>query len=160
MTPEQGLSTAAINTWKLNLERANKFFLPLTDEDLQQEIAPAKNRLIYLLGHLTAVHDRMLPLLVLGPRLYPEFDPLFLTNPDKSPASLPSGAEIKKAWQHVNETLQAGFDRLAPGDWLHKHGSVSDEDFEKDPSRNRFSVLLSRTGHIAYHLGQAVLTRK
>jgi len=60
----------------------------------------------------------------------------------------------------VNETLQAGFDRLAPGDWLHKHGSVSDEDFEKDPSRNRFSVLLSRTGHVAYHLGQAVLTRK
>jgi hypothetical protein len=160
MTAEQGLATAAINTWKLNLERADKLFLPLTDEELQQAIAPGKNRLIYLLGHLTAVHDRMLPLLVLGPRLYPEYDPLFLTNPDKSSPALPAGAEIKKAWQQVNETLQAGFDRLAPGDWLHKHGSVSDEDFEKDPSRNRFSVLLSRTGHIAYHLGQAVLARK
>jgi len=159
MTSEQGLATAAINTWKLNLERANKLFLPLSDEELQQEIAPGKNRLVYLLGHLTAVHDRMLPLLVLGPRLYPEYDSLFLTNPDKS-SELPGGAEIKKAWQQVNEALQAGFDRLAPGDWLHKHGSVSDEDFEKDPSRNRFSVLLSRTGHVAYHLGQAVLTRK
>jgi hypothetical protein len=154
MIPEQGLATAAIKAWKLNLERADKLFLPLTDEELQEEVAPGKNRLIYLLGHLTAVHDRMLPLLVLGPRLYPEYDPLFLTNP------LPGGAEIKKAWQHVNQTLQEGFDRIAPGDWLHKHGSVSDEDFEKDPSRNRFSVLLSRTGHIAYHLGQAVLTRK
>jgi hypothetical protein len=160
MIPEQGLATAAIKAWKLNLERADKLFLPLTDEELQEEVAPGKNRLIYLLGHLTAVHDRMLPLLVLGPRLYPEYDPLFLTNPDKSSSALPGGAEIKKAWQHVNQTLQEGFDRIAPGDWLHKHGSVSDEDFEKDPSRNRFSVLLSRTGHIAYHLGQAVLTRK
>lgn len=159
MSTEQGLVTAAINTWKLNLERANKLFLPLTDEQLEQEIAPGKNRLIYLLGHLTAVHDRMLPLLVLGPRLYPDYDLLFLTNPDKSSA-LPGGAEVKKAWQQVNEKLQAGFDRLDPADWLHKHGSVSDEDFEKDPSRNRFSVLLGRTGHVAYHLGQAILTRK
>jgi hypothetical protein len=160
MIAEEGLAKAALKTWNLNLERANKLFLPLTEEELQQEIAPGKNRLLYLLGHLTAVHDRMLPLLVLGPRLYPEYDPLFITSPDRSSPTLPSGAELKKAWQHVNETLQVGFDRIAPADWLHKHGQVSDEDFEKDPSRNRFSVLLSRTGHIAYHLGQAVLTRK
>jgi hypothetical protein len=31
-----------------------------------QEVAPGKNRLIYLWGHLTAVHDAMLPLLVWG----------------------------------------------------------------------------------------------
>ncbi|MFM6924670.1 MAG: hypothetical protein ACKOU7_04155 [Ferruginibacter sp.] len=29
----------------------------LTDEQLQQEIAPGKNRGIYLLGHMVAVHD-------------------------------------------------------------------------------------------------------
>jgi hypothetical protein len=31
---------------------------------------------------------------------------------------------------------------------------------DKDASRNRFSVLLSRTNHLSYHLGQAVLGLK
>jgi hypothetical protein len=39
-------------------------------------------------------------------------------------------------------------------------GSVSEEDFAKDTSRNRFSILLSRTNHLSYHLGQAVLGLK
>ena len=160
MTPEQGLATAAVNAWKLNIERANKAFFPLSEEDMQKEVAPGKNRLIYLFGHLTAVHDRMLPLLVLGPRLYPQFDPLFITSPDKSAATLPPASEIKDAWNEINSKLQAGFDGLSPGDWLHKHGSVSDEDFDKDPQRNRFSVLLSRTSHIGFHLGQMALIPK
>ena len=32
--------------------------------------------------------------------------------------------------------------------------------FAKDPLRNRFSILLSRTNHLSYHLGQAVLGLK
>jgi hypothetical protein len=38
--------------------------------------------------------------------------------------------------------------------------SVSEEDFAKDASRNRFAVLLSRTNHLSYHLGQAVFGLK
>src|ERR1700761_8736072 len=83
MMPEQALVTAALNAWKSNTERADRLFSPLSEEQLQKEVAPGKNRLIYLWGHLTAVHDRMLPLLDFGPRLHPEFDPLFLTNPDR-----------------------------------------------------------------------------
>src|SRR5271163_3963228 len=140
---EQALVAAGVNSWKLNIERANRLFSPLSEEQLLKEVAPGKNRLIYLWGHLTAVHDRMLPLLVLGPRLYPEYDVLFLTNPDKAAPALPAAAEIKKAWDDVNGTLLAGFDELSTTDWLQKHASVSDEDFAKDPQRNRFSVLLS-----------------
>ena len=69
MTAEQALVTAVVNSWKFNIERANKLFSPLSEEQLLKEVAPGKNRLIYLWGHLTAVHDRMLPLLALGPRL-------------------------------------------------------------------------------------------
>jgi hypothetical protein len=36
---------------------------------------------------------------------------------------------------------------------------VSDEDFEKEPHRNRFTVLLGRTAHLSYHVGQATLAR-
>jgi len=160
MASEQALTAAAVNSWKLNIERADRLFSPLTEEQLLREVAPGKNRLIYLWGHLTAVHDRMLPLLVLGPRLHPEYDGLFLTNPDKAVATLPAGQEIKKAWDEVNRTLLAGFESLSATDWLQKHSSVSDEDFAKDPQRNRFSVLLSRTTHISFHVGQTALIPK
>jgi hypothetical protein len=157
---EQALVTAAVNSWKLNIERANKFFSSLNEEQLLREVAPGKNRLIYLWGHLTAVHDRMLPLLALGPRRHPEYDAPFITSPDKTSPVLPSAAEIKKAWDEINSALLAGFESLSAADWLQKHTSVSDEDFAKDPQRNRFSVLLSRTTHISFHLGQTVLAPK
>ena len=160
MTSEQALVTAAVNSWKLNIDRADRLFSPLTEEQLLKEVAPGKNRLIYLWGHLTAVHDRMLPLLVLGPRLHPEYDAPFLTNPDKSTPTLPAAEEIKKAWDEINGTLLTGFESLSAADWLQKHASVSDEDFAKDPQRNRFSVLLSRTTHISFHLGQTALIPK
>lgn len=154
---EQALVAAAVNSWKLNIERANKLFSPLTEEQLLKEVAPGKNRLIYLWGHLTAVHDRMLPLLVLGPRLHPEYDALFLTSPDKTVPTLPAAQEIKQAWDEVNGTLLTGFESLSAAAWLEKHASVSDEDFAKDPLRNRYSILLNRTTHISFHLGQTAL---
>jgi hypothetical protein len=40
---------------------------------------------------------------------------------------------------------------------LQKHSAVSEEDFLREPHRNRFTVLLGRTAHIAYHVGQAKL---
>src|SRR5271163_380307 len=104
---EQALVAAAVNSWKLNIERANKLFSPLSEEQLQKEVAPGKNRLVYLWGHLTAVHDRMLPLLEVGPRLHPEFDELFLSNPDKAIPHLPPAEQIKKSWEEVNSQLLA-----------------------------------------------------
>jgi hypothetical protein len=160
MTPEQALVTSTINSWKMAIERADKLFLPLTEAQLQKEVAPGKNRLIYLWGHLTAVHDRMLPLLDFGPRLYPEFDAPFITSPDRAMPELPMGHEIKKSWNEVNGKLLGGFESLSPAEWLQKHTAVSEEDFAKDPSRNRFAVLLSRTGHVAFHLGQTALIPK
>jgi hypothetical protein len=157
---EQALVTAALSSWKTNIDRADRLFSPLNEEQLQKEVAPGKNRLIYLWGHLTAVHDRMLPLLGLGERFHPELDPLFITSPDKTIAKLPAAEEIKKAWNEVNGKLSAGFASLSPAQWLEKHSSVSEEDFAKDPSRNRFAILLSRTAHIAFHVGQTALIPK
>jgi hypothetical protein len=36
---------------------------------------------------------------------------------------------------------------------------VSEEDFAKDPTRNRLAVVLSRTVHVSFHTGQAVLAK-
>jgi hypothetical protein len=157
---EELLLSGALNAWTTNIERADKLFSSLTPEQLEKEIAPGKNRLIYLWGHLTAVHDLMLPLLGLGPRLHAELDDAFLTKADKVVANLPSAEVIKKDWNEVNGKLRDGFAKFSVADWLQKHASVSAEDFAKEPHRNRFAILLSRTNHLSYHLGQAVIRDK
>ncbi len=70
MTADEQLVDAALRAWNANVDRAEKFFADVSDEELDLEIAPGRNRLVYLLGHLVAVHDRMLPLLGAGERQY------------------------------------------------------------------------------------------
>jgi hypothetical protein len=45
-------------------------------------------------------------------------------------------------------------------EWLHQHRAMSEEDYAKDPTRNRLAVLLSRTNPLSYHLGQVTLALK
>jgi hypothetical protein len=160
MTPDQSAAATAVSAWKQNVERADKFFSALSEQRLQTEIAPGKNRLIYLWGHLIAVHDAMLPLLGLGPRLHPELDDAFLKNADRVVAGDRSAAELKRQWDEVNGALLKGFGAFTASEWSQKHTAVSDEDFAANPLRNRLAILFSRTGHVAYHLGQAVLAPK
>jgi hypothetical protein len=159
MTTEKLLIDSALRGWKANVERAEKLFGDLSPKQLEQEVAPGKNRLIYLWGHLAAVNDRLLPLLGIGERLHPEFDGMFISNPDKSVPLTVSKQSLKAAWQEINEKLWEGFAKFSESDWTQRHTAVSAEDFEREPHRNRFSVLLGRTAHLAYHLGQAVLAR-
>jgi hypothetical protein len=160
MTNDELLVTGALSAWNGNIERADKLFSNLSSEQLMKEIAPGKNRLIYLWGHLTAVHDAMLPLLGFGPRLHAELDEPFISMPDKSGPGIPPAEEIKKNWNEVNAKLRDGFADLSAAEWLRKHAAVSAEDFAKEPLRNRFAILLSRTNHLSYHLGQAVPATK
>ena len=160
MTNEGSYVALGLKVWRAQLDRADKLFGGLSPEEVLREIAPGRNRLLYLWGHLTAVHDAMLPLLSLGERLYPEFDVTFVSNPDKSRADIPSHEQVHRAWNAVNAELRKGFDAMSWSDWLQRHSAVAEEDFAKDPSRNRFAILLSRTNHLSYHLGQAVLGRK
>jgi hypothetical protein len=149
-----------LKAWKTQIDRADKLFGPLSPDEVLREIAPGRNRMLYLWGHLTAVHDAMLPLLGLRDRLHPDLDVAFVSNPDKSRAGIPSHEQVRLAWNGVNAELWKGFETMASSDWVQRHSAVSEEDFAKDPSRNRFAVLLSRTNHLSYHLGQAVLGLK
>ncbi len=160
MTNEGSYVALGLKVWKAQLDRADKLFGGLSSEEVLREIAPGRNRLLYLWGHLTATHDAMLPLLGLGERLHPEFDGAFISTPDKSKADIPSDDQVRRAWSVVNAELWKGFEKMSWSDWLQRHTAVSEEDFAKDPSRNRFAILLSRTNHLSYHLGQAVLGLK
>ena len=149
-----------LKAWKTQIDRADKLFGSLSPEEVLREIAPGRNRVLYLWGHLTAVHDAMLPLLGLRERLHPESDVAFVSNPDRSQADMPSHERVRGAWNVVNAELWKGLEAMSWNDWVQRHSAVSEEEFAKDASRNRFAVLLSRTNHLSYHLGQAVLALK
>jgi len=51
----------ALKTWNAQIDRADKLFGGLSSDEILREIAPGRNRLLYLWGHLTAVHDAMPP---------------------------------------------------------------------------------------------------
>src|SRR6266404_6128703 len=87
MENEGSYVALGLKMWKTQIGRADKLFGSLSFEDVLREIAPGRNRLLYLWGHLTATHDAMLPLLGLGERLHPEFDAAFISTPDKSKAT-------------------------------------------------------------------------
>ena len=159
MAADSQLIDSALRAWKFNADRIDTFFSPLSDEQLQQEIAPGRNRLLYLLGHLATTNDGMLPLLGLGPKLHPELEAAFLTNPDRSVGTVPPAGELKKALREINGALWAAYSRWSAAEWLEKHTAVSDEDFAKEPHRNRYSILLSRNTHMAFHYGQAILAK-
>ena len=160
MTSQELSVQVAINSWQLVVERANKAFSTLTEDEFLKEVAPGKNRLIYLLGHLTAIHDAMFPILGLGERLHPELDAIFVSSPDKAGAQLPPVGELRKYWDEVNGKLLSQFATLSADEWLQRHYAMSEEDYAKDPARNRLAVLLSRTNHMSYHLGQITLALK
>lgn len=160
ITQQELFIQSGLITWDQAIKRATGFFDGLSDEDLSREIVPGKNRVIYILGHLTAVHDRMLPLLGLGERLYPHLDEQFITNPDNAAANFPPAALLREYWTTINQRLTNHFRDWTPEEWLQKHTAVSDEDFAKEPHRNRFSLVINRAGHVQYHLGQLVLFKK
>lgn len=148
-----------ITAWDAQNKYLNKLLESLTDEQLQKEIAPSRNTGIYLLGHLIAVSDAMLPLLGFGERLFPALENVFVKNPDKSGLEMPPVSELKENLEAVNARLSSAFQACTADEWLSRHTAVSAEDFAKEPHRNKLNVVISRTNHMANHIGQILLLK-
>ncbi|MEO8109750.1 MAG: DinB family protein [Ginsengibacter sp.] len=148
------ITNLSLTAWNTHVSRADKLLNELSDRQLENEVSPGRNTGVYLLGHLAAVHDAMLPLLGFGEKHHPELENIFIKNPDKSGLQKPPVSDLRNYWQKVNNALNEHFNKVTPEEWLQKHTSVSEEDFEKEPHRNRLNVLISRTNHLASHLGQ------
>jgi len=159
MTTDQIFLKMTFDRWNALLKNFDTALNGFTDEQLQQEIAPGKNRGIYLLGHLVAVHDDMLRLLDMGDKLYPELQDAFLAKPDKAVSDIPTAATLREYWKKQNEVLAEKFNSVEPGGWLQKHTAVTAEDFIKEPHRNKLNIIITRTSHLAYHLGQFILIK-
>jgi hypothetical protein len=160
MNQEQIVIKSALDAWTTYISRTGTLIQSLTDEQLQQPVAPGRNSGVYLLGHLTAVHDGLFPLFGLGEKKHPELEEVFLTNPDRPDPKRPAINELREYWDQVNNDLLHYFSQWTVGEWLQKHAAVTDGDFAKEPHRNRLNVLLNRTNHLAYHFGQLAFLKK
>jgi len=158
MTSDEVLIQTAISSWEQIINRVGTLCSSCSEEQLLVEVASGKNRILYLWGHLTAVHDALFSVLRLGERLHPELDAIFIAQPDRS-VSLPTSTEIAKRWEDVHIELLSRFKTLTSKEWLDRHGNVSPEEFEQNPTRNRLAVLLGRTNHASYHFGQMMLAK-
>ena len=149
----------ALRNWEFEHVRMNKLLEQLSDEQLLKEVAPGKNRGVYLLGHLTAANDGIRKLLDLGDRLHPGLDQIFLASPDKTVAEIPATTLLRAMWKEVMDKTTEDVKSLSDEAWFSKHTAVSAEDFVKEPHRNKLSIILSRTVHQAYHAGQLALLK-
>lgn len=140
--------------WQIQNTRVDELLEKISDEQLLHETAPGKNTGIYLFGHLAAVNDGLFELLGIGERLHPELDAIFLDVPDKSGQTFQPADELRKYWKEINEALTAKFNTMQANEWFQKHTVVSEEDFAKEPHRNRLNTIITRTVHQGYHLGQ------
>jgi len=159
MNANQTMIKMVLDRWNSEINNFTDIINAISDDQLMKEIAPGKNRGIYLLGHIVAVHDDMFPILNFGNKLYPELIGTFLKSPDKAVAQIPSATELRTAWKLVNEQMAEKMSSLSADDWFQKHNSVSAEDFVKEPHRNKLNVIISRTNHLCYHTGQLVLLK-
>lgn len=159
MTTTEIAIKMVLDRWNGSIANLDKHLNNLTDEQLLQQIAPGKNRGIYLLGHLIAVHDDMLILLDMGEKLYPELSEPFIKEADNLTTPMPSVAELKAMWTKQNEVLQEKITKTTPEEWFEKHSAVSSEDFANEPHRNKLNIIITRTSHLQYHSGQLVLLK-
>jgi len=146
-----------IAEWDKQNNNFNKLLSSTPGEKLSKEISPGKNTGIYLVGHLIAISDAMLPLLAFGEKLFPDLESIFIANPDRSGLKMPSVAELREQLTKVNSELSKHIQSTASADWFKRHMSVSDQDFANEPHRNKLNVMINRTNHMSYHLGQLAL---
>jgi hypothetical protein len=159
MDTNQVMVKMVLDRWFALVNNFEKSLSALTDEQLQHEIAPGRNRGIYLVGHLVAVHDDMLRKLDLGDMLYPHLEEPFIKSPDKAVAEIPSAAELRANWAELHTLFAQKINAMQPAEWFERHTAVSAEDFQKEPHRNKLNILLTRCTHLAYHHGQFILIK-
>ncbi|MES2411024.1 MAG: DinB family protein [Bacteroidota bacterium] len=159
MNTNQIMVKMVLDRWYGSITNWDSILNNLPDETIQKEIAPGKNRGIYLLGHMIAVHDDMLRLLDMGEKQYPELYEPFIKAADKTTNQIPTASELRNDWNKQCEALKQKFDSLKPEEWFEKHTAVSAEDFAIEPHRNKLNIIITRTSHLQYHSGQLVLLK-
>ena len=144
--------------WQSGQERIQKALSALSDEDMDLELASGRNKVSWVVGHLAAVNDSLFPMLGLGEKTNEDYYNYFVKN--DVAIKPPSISQIRHYWQETSVQFIKKITTLSADDWFEKHSLVSAEDFSKEPHRNKLNVVLSRSSHLQYHLGQLTFVLK
>lgn len=147
-----------VSVWNTNVKRVDDFLEKTADADLQKEVAPGRNKAGWLIGHLAAVNDGLLGVYGSDIKVNPEMTERFKAGQKPNIHSF-SSQEVKDYWKDTAAAVNNLISTYTVDDWFSKHTLVSEEDFQKEPHRNKLNVLMSRAAHISYHAGQLALIR-
>jgi hypothetical protein len=159
MQNEKLIFNILLDQWDGKVKQLTTLFQQLGENSGTTEVYPGKNKVIYLLGHLTAASDAMLEALDISDRRHTQFDRIFFA-PQMPGTVYPEYSVLLNNWIGVNAVLTDAMKEFSPEHWLTKHAYVNAEDFDLQPNRNKFNILVTRIAHLNNHYGQLVLVRR
>jgi len=147
----------ALLQWDVSNKRMLKVLESISDEKFYSPIVPNGNSPSWLLGHLADTDDLLLELFGIRQRLHPELSKIYHHTKGTNQTGHLSKQELIAQWKQIIEALDGAFKKMTEQEWLSRHMAVSEEDFAKEPQRNKLNVMLSRVTHRASHLGQIAM---
>jgi hypothetical protein len=148
-----------VKAWEQRVAQATKLFESLGDWAMDTEVAPGRNKVVYIIGHLLVVHDRMAEGMELGERSHAELDHLFI-DAQQPDAVYPETAQLKESWDKLHQFINQKINAMTTEEWLARHIYVTPEEFATQPERNKLNLLISRTNHLSSHNGQLLLVKR
>lgn len=145
--------------WNAQNKRIRKIIDTISDENYSKPIVEGGNTPSWILGHLAEADDALLELMGIGKRLYPDLKTIYHHERGNNQSGHLSRQEVGTRFDAILSQLDGAFDSWTEKEWLSRHTAISDEDFKKEPHRNKLNVLLSRTTHKASHLGQLAMQK-
>ena len=92
--------------------------------------------------------------------MFPELEKIYHHERGTNQTGHLSKEDLNTKWKAITAELDNAFKSWSESDWLSKHAAVTEDDFKKEPQRNKLNVLLSRVAHKASHLGQIAMQAK
>ena len=143
--------------WEANNRSMQKVLDTISDENFDKPVVPGGNSPSWLLGHLADTDDALLELFSIRDRMFPELAKIYNHERGVNQRGHLSKQQLASKWKAILAVLDATFKSMSESDWHGRHTAVSEEDFKKQPHRNKLNVMLSRVTHKASHLGQIAL---
>jgi len=146
--------------WDTYNRRMQKMLDALTADHFNKAIVPGGNSPSWLMGHLADTDDALLELFGIRKRMFPQLANIYHHERGTNQTGHLSKEELNTQWKAIVAELDNTFKSMTESDWHSRHMAVTEEDFKKEPHRNKLNVMLSRVSHKASHLGQIGMLEK
>ena len=145
--------------WETYNNRMQKVLDTISNENYTRPVLPGANSPSWILGHLVDTDDKLLELFGISKRLFPELEKIYHHERGANQAGHLTKDELITKWKAILAELNRAFKSMSESEWHGRHTAVSEEDFKKEPHRNKLNVMLSRVSHKASHLGQVAMQK-